>query len=62
MHRYCNMGNSGVNLETSSPSAYATEFVFNGVNLRFIMAAPWNEQKCKIDLDDNSIFCEPTGK
>jgi hypothetical protein len=62
MYRYCEMGDSGINLEESAPSAYATEFTFNGVSVNFIMAAPWNEQKCRIDLDENSIFCEPTGR
>ena len=60
-HRFCKMGDSGLNLETDYPSIYATEMHLGGY-FYFYVAAPWSEQKCKIYLPRLELTCEPTGK
>jgi hypothetical protein len=61
--KYCDMGSSGINLTRDHPSVYAVELHLSvRAVLSFIVAAPWNEQKCKADLYENSITCEPTGR
>jgi hypothetical protein len=62
IHRYCEMGDSGINLEKNNPTAYATNFTFKGASIHFIMAAPWNEQECTISMSRKKITCKPTGK
>ncbi|QUJ69390.1 hypothetical protein KDD30_21735 (plasmid) [Photobacterium sp. GJ3] len=60
--RYCQMGDSQLNLEKSYPTIYPTRLSFDGANLSFLVAAPWAEQKCKIHLGREEIQCESTGK
>ncbi|MEL6116367.1 hypothetical protein P0Y67_14205 [Photobacterium sp. SP02] len=60
--RYCQMGDSQLNLEKSYPTIYPTLIKFDGAILDFFVAAPWAEQKCSIDLSLEEIQCESTGK
>ncbi|AWX98952.1 hypothetical protein A8139_02275 [Marinomonas primoryensis] len=60
--RFCEMGDSELNLEKDALSIYVSRPIIIGPFLNFIVAAPWNEQKCRIDLDKNTVTCEPTGK
>ncbi|MBV7262783.1 hypothetical protein KCG43_12325 [Photobacterium sp. WH24] len=60
--RYCQMGDSQLNLEKSYPTIYPTRLSFDGANLSFLVAAPWAEQKCRVHLGREEIQCEPTGK
>lgn len=60
--RYCQMKPSQLNLENDYPTIYPTEINFDGANLFFYVAAPWAEQKCSIDLPNEEIQCDPTGK
>lgn len=60
--RYCEMGNSGINLEKEYPTAYVLKLYVSPISVSFIVAAPWNEQKCKILAFHEKITCEPTGK
>lgn len=59
---FCQMGDSGLNLKSDYPSIYPSRLRMSGTTLYFIVAAPWNEQKCKISFPHNQIQCEPTGK
>ncbi|BES69274.1 hypothetical protein RE428_02920 [Marinobacter nanhaiticus D15-8W] len=60
--RYCELGDSNLNLERDSPTVYATDITVNVAGVRFIAAAPWNEQECAIDVYDEAITCTATGK
>ncbi|MGY3569876.1 hypothetical protein [Vibrio paucivorans] len=60
--KFCEMGESGFNLERDFPSVYPVGFQLVIEDLDFIVAAPWNEQKCSINLLDLSISCEATGR
>ena len=62
MKQYCEMDKSGLNLKKDYPTIYATNLLLAFGRLSFIVAAPWGEQKCKINLHKNNISCEPTGK
>lgn len=55
--RFCKMGDSGLDLEKEYPTIYATDFRIGGSKLHFIVAAPWNEQRCSIYLPRRT---EPT--
>ncbi|WP_299494179.1 hypothetical protein [uncultured Shewanella sp.] len=59
--RYCQMGESGLNLEKDSPTIYVTDLYVSPVSVSFTIAAPWNEQQCKIKAFANEINCKPTG-
>ncbi|WP_123636740.1 hypothetical protein [Marinobacter sp. R17] len=60
--RYCELGDSGINLERDAPSVYATDITVDISGVRFIAAAPWNEQECSIDVYSEEITCSATGK
>ncbi|MCM0148678.1 hypothetical protein KCN56_08915 [Photobacterium galatheae] len=60
--RYCQMGSSQLNSEKEYPTTYPTMMSFDGAILYFYVAAPWNEQKCSIDLLSKEIQCEATGQ
>lgn len=60
--RFCKMGNSNIDLENDSVSVYPVRLSLFGGYLKFTIAAPWDEQKCQIDLYKKSINCESTGK
>ncbi|WP_203141923.1 hypothetical protein [Marinobacter mangrovi] len=60
--RYCELGSSGINLERDAPSVYATNITVDVSGVRFIAAAPWNEQECSIDVYNEEITCAATGK
>ncbi|WP_299494362.1 hypothetical protein [uncultured Shewanella sp.] len=58
---FCQMGDSPFDLKRDSPSIYPTQMKISAFTLHFIVAAPWNEQKCEISLIRKSISCESTG-
>ena len=60
--RLCKMGESGLNLERDYPSIYPVEMKLFGGTFNFYVAAPWNEQECKIEFPEKEITCEPTGR
>ena len=62
IHRYCEIDNIKSNLEKSHPSVYVSRFSLFGSYLDVVIAAPWNEQKCRLDLLNNNISCKPTEK
>ena len=59
---YCKMGDSGLDLKNDYPSIYPSRVRITGTTLYFIVAAPWNEQSCKISFPHNLIQCESTGR
>ena len=59
---YCKMGNSGLDLKRDHPSIYPSDLTISALTLSFIVAAPWNEQKCEIYFPEKSITCESTGR
>lgn len=62
IQEYCKMGESGLDLKNDYPSIYPSRVRMTGTTLYFIVAAPWNEQKCKISFPHSLIQCESTGK
>ncbi|MCM0148674.1 hypothetical protein KCN56_08895 [Photobacterium galatheae] len=60
--RFCKLLPSKLNFETDYPTIYPYKITFDGISLEFIVAAPWAEQRCRIDLDREEISCIPTGK
>lgn len=60
--RFCELLPSKLNLESDYPTIFPYMLQFDGVVLEFFVVAPWNEQKCKIDLNEEVIHCESTGK
>ena len=60
--RFCEMGNTGLNLERDYPTIYPVNLTLRLGVFSFTVAAPWNEQKCEIFLPKNRLTCEPTGK
>ena len=58
---FCDMGNSQLNLKRDFPTIYPINIRLSGSSLYFIVAAPWNEQKCEIFFPEKSITCTPTG-
>ncbi|WP_299021968.1 hypothetical protein [uncultured Photobacterium sp.] len=59
--RYCKLGDSGLDLERDTPTVYAGWVNVDSSGVRFIAAAPWNEQKCHINVHNKTINCSPTG-
>lgn len=60
--RYCQMGDSQLNLEKNYPAIYPIRLSFDGANLSFLVAAHLAEKKCRIHLGREEIQCTPTGK
>ena len=60
--RLCEMGESGLNLERDFPSIYPVEMKLFGGTFNFYVAAPWNEQECKIEFPENEVTCKSTGR
>lgn len=61
--RFCELGDSGLNLSTDYPTIWATDFhLISGNVFSFIVAAPWNEQQCEINIIKSQITCKSTGK
>ncbi|NOH82468.1 hypothetical protein F0249_01495 [Vibrio sp. 03-59-1] len=60
--RYCKLGESGLDLERDAPTVYAGWVNVDSSGVRFIAAAPWNGQKCHINIHKKTISCSPTGK
>ncbi|MDA0117331.1 hypothetical protein [Vibrio sp. T11.5] len=60
--RYCKLGDSGLDLGKDAPTVYATRINVDGGGVRFIAAAPWNEQDCDIDIYNKTIHCIPTSR
>lgn len=59
--RYCKMGESGLNLKTDNPSIYVMKLYVSPGSVNFIVAAPWNEQRCRIMAVSEEISCQSTG-
>jgi len=60
--RFCQLGDSGMDLEKDYPSVYAARLTVSLGGIAFIAAAPWSEQQCNIDIDKFEIYCKPTGR
>ncbi len=60
--RFCEIGDSGLNLERDSVSIYPVDIVLFDDILSFIVAAPWNEQSCKMNIKTLNLSCKWTGK
>ncbi|TBW53800.1 hypothetical protein EZI54_15030 [Marinobacter halodurans] len=60
-NRYCELGNSGLNLEKDSPTIYPVKMTVFAGSVYFTVAAPWNEQKCRIHAYKKQISCSSTG-
>lgn len=58
---FCQMGDTPFDLKRDTPSVYPIQMTISAFTLHFIVAAPWNEQKCEIDLIESNISCESTG-
>ncbi|TDO99759.1 hypothetical protein DFP79_0762 [Marinomonas balearica] len=59
--RFCEMGDSGLNLERNYPSIYPVDLTLRLGGFDFKVAAPWSEQKCQIYFPRMKLTCEPTG-
>ena len=59
---YCDIEGTDYNFKNDFPSIYPINLRLSGASLYFIVAAPWDEQKCEIFFPENSITCESTGK
>lgn len=60
--RFCQIGDSGINLNVDHPSAYIIDLTNDGHTIYFNVAAPWDEQYCEISVSTLEISCKPTGK
>ena len=61
-NKYCELGDSGLNLSKEFPSIRVYDLSVSGPNIYFKVAAPWNEQSCRIFVPKKEISCEPTGR
>ncbi|MGL1115668.1 hypothetical protein [Vibrio vulnificus] len=60
--RYCKLGENDLDLQRDTPSLYATQFDVGGGSVYFTAAAPWNEQRCRIEVYRKKISCKPTNQ
>ncbi|KJZ11468.1 hypothetical protein TW85_16675 [Marinomonas sp. S3726] len=59
---FCDIEGTDYNFKHDFPSIYPANIRISGSSLYFIVAAPWNEQKCRIYLPRQKLTCEPTGR
>ncbi|MGF1725604.1 hypothetical protein [Photobacterium nomapromontoriensis] len=60
--RYCKLGDNDLDLQRDTPSLYATQFDVGGGSVYFTAAAPWGEQRCRIEVYRKKISCKPTNQ
>ncbi|NOH60615.1 hypothetical protein F0265_01765 [Vibrio sp. RE88] len=56
---YCKLDDSGLDLLNDYPTIYVTSLKVNSGNVDFVVGAPWNSQKCMIEVYKQKITCNP---
>jgi len=60
--KYCKIEGIDLDLEKDFPSIYIGEQSVEGSSAYFTVAAPWNEQRCRVYIPKKKLTCKPTGR